>query len=72
MCKVTHLYLIAPEEHPETDVATARDYNEALKKSADLYEADGIQRVIYVAVEISYRDPAPIKFRKVDGVKEAR
>lgn len=73
MCEVRNKYLIAPDANPaeyvvdgETDIKAAR------ARASDLFERDGVRRVIYVAVEVTTRDPSPVKFKPVDGVKESR
>jgi len=73
MCEVRNKYLIAPGDDPEGgSFESEDDIKRARTVAADLFEKDGIRRVIYVAVEVTTRDPSPVKFKPVDGVKETR
>lgn len=71
MCQVKCPFLVSADG-AGLPAIPASSIPEARRTAAALFEQDGEPRIIYSAVEITEREPAPVKFRAVDGMKEAR
>ncbi len=73
MCEVRNQYLVTTDGGTGCECCEpCSDIKDARTAAADFFEQDGVRHVIYVAVEVTTRDPSPVKFKPVDGVKEAR